>query len=291
MSRSIGCRSLTRSSPISTSPRETSSRPAIMRRTVVFPEPEGPTRTRNSPSGTARSTPFTATVPPGNTFVTPRSSTSAMPLLPVRLLRDQVAVPERASLQCAPLGLEVDRDDPEPARVAVLPLEVVEQRPHVVAAHVDALVDCALERREVAAEVVEPPRVLDHVAALERRVVERCAVLGDQEREIAVVPLETEQQLRQRLPLDPPPHRRPGPGRLGVLDARDAVPVAQTHDGRRVEVDAEEVDRRRDRVEVALADEVERPEQPLVALDHVGGVAPAQDRVQEPAVAVAVEPQ
>jgi hypothetical protein len=42
----------------------------IMRRVVVLPQPDGPTRTVRSPSGTSRSTLSTATVPLGNRFVT-----------------------------------------------------------------------------------------------------------------------------------------------------------------------------------------------------------------------------
>jgi hypothetical protein len=37
-----------------------SSRPAIMRSVVDFPQPEGPTSTTNSPSATWRSMPWTA---------------------------------------------------------------------------------------------------------------------------------------------------------------------------------------------------------------------------------------
>src|SRR4051812_38107030 len=42
------------------SPEVCFSSPAIMRRSVVLPQPEGPSRTRNSPSRVARSTPSTA---------------------------------------------------------------------------------------------------------------------------------------------------------------------------------------------------------------------------------------
>ena len=39
-----------------------SSRPAIMRSSVDLPQPDGPTRTRNSPSAISRSIPATAAV-------------------------------------------------------------------------------------------------------------------------------------------------------------------------------------------------------------------------------------
>src|SRR5262245_26223647 len=60
MSRSFGATSLTTRSPIFRAPSEISSRPAIMRRLVVLPHPEGPTRTMNSPSWMSRLRSFTA---------------------------------------------------------------------------------------------------------------------------------------------------------------------------------------------------------------------------------------
>src|SRR5438132_13678069 len=50
----------TRSPPMRISPEVGRSSPAIMRSRVVFPEPEEPSRTRNSPSSIDRSTPSTA---------------------------------------------------------------------------------------------------------------------------------------------------------------------------------------------------------------------------------------
>src|SRR5256885_7238292 len=50
----------TRRSPMWISPDVGRSSPAIMRSRVVFPEPEEPSRTRNSPSRIDRSTPSTA---------------------------------------------------------------------------------------------------------------------------------------------------------------------------------------------------------------------------------------
>ena len=51
MSRSLGACSLTTSPPIFSSPSVMSSSPAIIRSAVDFPQPEGPTRIMNSPSG------------------------------------------------------------------------------------------------------------------------------------------------------------------------------------------------------------------------------------------------
>src|SRR5262245_399680 len=60
MSRSLGGRSLTTRSPIAISPAVISSSPATMRRVVVLPQPEGPTRTMNSLSRIVRLTSLTA---------------------------------------------------------------------------------------------------------------------------------------------------------------------------------------------------------------------------------------
>ena len=78
MSRSLGGRSLTTRSPIRTSPEVTSSSPAIIRRAVDLPEPEGPTKTMKSPSGMSRDRSFTAGTPPGYRLVTWSSSMRAI---------------------------------------------------------------------------------------------------------------------------------------------------------------------------------------------------------------------
>ena len=62
MSRSIGGTSLTTVSSIRISPEVMASSPAIMRRVVVLPQPEGPTKTTNSLSRICRSTSFTTWV-------------------------------------------------------------------------------------------------------------------------------------------------------------------------------------------------------------------------------------
>src|SRR5512140_3027205 len=77
MSRSFGAMSLTTRSPILSVPSATPSRPAIMPRLVVLPQPEGPTRTMNSPSWMARLRSFTATKSPKR-FQTPSKVTVAM---------------------------------------------------------------------------------------------------------------------------------------------------------------------------------------------------------------------
>src|ERR1051325_9583416 len=54
MSRSLGSSLLTSRLPIQISPSVISSRPAIMRMVVVLPQPDGPSKTRNSWSAMSR---------------------------------------------------------------------------------------------------------------------------------------------------------------------------------------------------------------------------------------------
>src|ERR1700716_958666 len=61
------------------SPEVMASSPAIMRKVVVFPQPEGPTKTTNSLSWICRSTSFTTWVR-SNFLLSLRTMTSAMTL-------------------------------------------------------------------------------------------------------------------------------------------------------------------------------------------------------------------
>src|SRR4029079_178838 len=63
-SRYLGSTSVTSRSPMKMRPEVTDSRPATMRSAVVLPQPEGPSRTRNSPSAMSRSRPFTTSTAP-----------------------------------------------------------------------------------------------------------------------------------------------------------------------------------------------------------------------------------
>ena len=66
MSRSFEGTWFTTRSPILTVPAVMLSSPATIRRAVVFPHPDGPTSTMNSPSSTSRSKSLTAgAAPPG----------------------------------------------------------------------------------------------------------------------------------------------------------------------------------------------------------------------------------
>src|ERR1700710_2575277 len=78
MSRSFGATSLTTRPPMAISPPVMFSSPAIIRSSVDFPHPEGPTRMTNSPSAISRSTLSTAMVPSANRLETPFRTISDM---------------------------------------------------------------------------------------------------------------------------------------------------------------------------------------------------------------------
>src|SRR5829696_5660245 len=68
-----------------------------------------------------------------------------------RSLCDDTAILPAAVLHGALLGVVVDPDDAEPLLIAPRPLEVVEQRPVEVAAHIDTGIDGVQDRTEVRA--------------------------------------------------------------------------------------------------------------------------------------------
>src|SRR3954470_1652537 len=156
MSRSRGATSLTTRDPIEIAPDDASSSPATIRSAVDLPEPDGPTRIVNSPSAICRSRPSTARVPSSKTFETSSNAIDATAHLP-----NVIAIPECRALGDPLLRVVVHAHDPEALVVAVLPLEVVEQRPRVVAADVDAVGHRPGERGQVVAQVGDPRRILD----------------------------------------------------------------------------------------------------------------------------------
>src|SRR5262249_12882941 len=105
MSRSGGSSSVTSTSPIEIVPSVISSSPAIIRSSVDFPHPEGPTSTMNSPSSTVRLTSSTATTPPAKAFVTFSSSMPATASVPC------LHRPHHVDLRLEGHVARVDRED------------------------------------------------------------------------------------------------------------------------------------------------------------------------------------
>src|SRR3954451_22856669 len=195
---------------------------------------------------------------------------------------DEVAVPVEAVLRHTLEGRVVDVDDPEALRVAVRPLEVVEQAPHEVALHRRPVGDRLRDGRGVRLEVRGPLGIV-HAPVVDADVAERGAVLGDVDRLRGVVLRDPDEELMQAVGIDLPTHV----GVLRLLDALHPRPVrARADDEPEVVVDAEIVERGRDRCEVAVPED--RHDQ-LVALEEVGRVGALEERVEEPAVRLPVD--
>src|SRR5918992_335951 len=108
--------------------------------------------------------------------------------------RDDFGVPAGALLRDALLGLVVDVEDSESLRVAEGPLEVVEERPEEVAAHADARLDGVVERDEMLTEIPNSLEVSHHACHLDP-VLEGGPVLGDEERQVRMLPMEAEEDV------------------------------------------------------------------------------------------------
>src|SRR6476619_2936740 len=76
-----------------------SSQPALRRRTVVLPEPDGPSMEKNSPWRMSRSTPSTATVSP-KTLLSLRRRIAGTSSFPVEVPAASVSVMGCALLRC-----------------------------------------------------------------------------------------------------------------------------------------------------------------------------------------------
>src|SRR5205085_6703651 len=97
-----------------------------------------------------------------------------------------------------------DVHDAEALRVAERPLEVIEQRPHEVAAQVHSLLRGRTRRLEVLAQVRDAQRILEAVARDRRGIEEGRAVLGHIERHLAIALSDPEQDVAEALGVDLP---------------------------------------------------------------------------------------
>src|SRR4026209_2618728 len=77
-----------------------------------------------------------------------------------------------AGLDRALLCVVVHVHDPEPTRVSMAPLEVVEERPHVVAAQLHPLTHRFACRVQMVAEVSDSQRIVDAPIHGRRRIIE-----------------------------------------------------------------------------------------------------------------------
>src|SRR6059036_2147917 len=165
MSRSFGASWLTTWSPIRSSPAVMSSSPAIIRRAVDFPHPDGPTRITNSPSLTSRFMSLTASKPSANRLLTPSRTISAI---------------------CVP-SLSLHGARRQPGDDAALEEQHEDDDRH---GHDDrSRGDVAGRRRELRLAGEEGER---------RRDGTRCVRRGERDREQEVVPAEDEDEDRRR---------------------------------------------------------------------------------------------
>src|SRR5439155_20030825 len=122
-----------------------------------------------------------------------------------------------------------------------------------------------------------------HAPVVDADVAKSRAVLRDEDRRRRVVASDTNKQTAETLRIDLPAHVRVR--RLEVALHAWAF-GARAHNEAEVVVDAEEVQRRGDRLEIAVSD---KRRDRLVTLEEVGGIRTAEDRIEEPAVPFAVD--
>src|SRR5688500_13515046 len=101
----------------------------------------------------------------------PRSDGTDVPSEVLGLRGEQVGVPVEGLLSGALERLVVDVHQAEALRVALGPLEVVHERPAVVAAYVDAADDRLGDRADVGPQVVDARLVVDDAALVGPHVV------------------------------------------------------------------------------------------------------------------------
>src|SRR5262245_15994842 len=99
--------SFTMSPPIRRSPLVCRSSPQMMRRNVVLPQPDGPSNTMNSPSGTVRLMPLTAGTSP-NFLTMSLVNTAAIGPSRIVILRCDAPSPWAERRRCRPFSSTVD---------------------------------------------------------------------------------------------------------------------------------------------------------------------------------------
>src|SRR5919204_2533107 len=196
--------------------------------------------------------------------------------------RDEVAVPVVAVFRYALERRIVDVDDPESLRVAVRPLEVVEKAPDEVTLHRRAIRDRARDRFEIGLDVRGALGIVN-APVVHPDIGKRGAVLGHVDRSGLVLGRDAHEQAVEPVRVDLPTHL--GVLRIGVVDAARAV-RCRRDDGAVVVVDAEEVERSGDRLQISVCDERRNDR---VSLRHVVGIGPAEQGIEEPAVDLAVD--
>src|SRR5215831_728955 len=100
-------------------------------------------------------------IQPGRTRTTGSANAAGTPLVVVSLIVDQLSVPREGVLRRAALSLVVHVHETEAGCIALGPLEVVEQRPDEVAAHVHPGVHGFAHGPQVPVEEIDALGVVD----------------------------------------------------------------------------------------------------------------------------------
>lgn len=116
----------------------------------------------------------------------------------VPVLPNKIAVPEIRILRDASQTIKIHLDEAERRAVAASPLEIVQQRPNEIAAHVDALCLSFLHRLDVTVKEFDAPSVVNF-AVHRHGVVEVGAVFGNVNRWAGIDVVEPKQHVAKLL--------------------------------------------------------------------------------------------
>src|SRR4051794_18863590 len=159
--------------PRATRPASGRSKPALIRNVVVFPEPDGPSSVKNSPSPTFRSTSWTATTSP-YVFRMPSTPTSAAkaPLQDVETALELFVTDREGDEDADHVAVDAAREEQQallaglardPGRLVTILLRQLERHHRAEAAHLgavgrhrgQALVQAAADRLGARAPVLD----------------------------------------------------------------------------------------------------------------------------------------
>src|SRR5215213_1788608 len=191
-----------------------------------------------------------------------------------------------ARLDRAFLRVVVHVHDAEAARVTMAPLEVVEQRPHVIPAQPHSLTHCFPCRIQMVAQVSDSQRIVNAPIDRHRRIVKRSPVLGYVQGNVAVTLLHPDEYTCEsrcmHLPSGLCVHALDLGNRTGSHWQPFSIVLG---DAARVIVDSEEVDRLSDGFHVVF-----RKLRPGFTEDlfHLVGISPEEHRIEILSVHVSI---
>ena len=102
------------------------------------------------------------------------------------------------------LRFVVHVNDSETPRIAVTPLEVVEQRPDEVAAEVHPLLHCITCCPQMSTQIFDTKWIADSPVERDRRIIKSRPIFGDVERHVSVTLFHPDKNPRQRCGINLP---------------------------------------------------------------------------------------